>query len=130
MTAQASKRMSEVKNYPSLSRFVFLKDNSGIVAAETERIAQSRTHGALLGLVKGEVEAVIDFLILIALLMVDGGGNDILAYRKGAEHCLKGACSTEKVTCHRFGRADVEVFGMFAKHLLDSLDFRNIAYGG
>ena len=83
MTAQASKRMSEVKNYPSLSRFVFLKDNSGIVAAETERIAQSRTHGALLGLVKGEVEAVIDFLILIALLMVDGGGNDILAYRKG-----------------------------------------------
>ena len=56
------------------SGLVLLDDDGGVVAAETEGVAQSGANRALLCFVEGEVEGVVDFLVVVALLVVDGGG--------------------------------------------------------
>ena len=74
------------------------------MAAEAESIRKGCAHCAFLSLVEGEVEAVVDILIFVALFMVDCRGHDVFLYGLDREHGLEGAGSAEKVTGHRFGR--------------------------
>ena len=57
--------------------YVLLEDDTGIVSAEAESVAQGGTNLALLGLAEGEVQAVVYLGILVALLVIDGGRNDV-----------------------------------------------------
>ena len=80
-------KMSETKElFPRGLFFILLHDHSGVVTAETERVAESSAHGAMLGLVEGEVEGVINLFVFVALLVVDCGGNNVVDNRQSAEH--------------------------------------------
>ena len=48
------------------------------MTAETKCIGEGGAHCALLGLVEGEVERVVDLLVFVAFLMVDCGRNDVV----------------------------------------------------
>ena len=61
-----------------ISILILLHDHSGVVASETERVGEGSAHGAFLSLVESEVEAVVDFFVFVAFLVVDGGGNDVV----------------------------------------------------
>ena len=61
-------------------RLVLLQDAASIVATEAESIAEGSAYGALLCLIEGEVEVVIDILIAIVLFMVDCRRYDVVLY--------------------------------------------------
>ena len=61
-------------------RLVLLQDAASIVATEAESIAEGSAYGALLCLIEGEVEVVVDILIAIVLFVVDCRRYDIVLY--------------------------------------------------
>lgn len=61
-------------------RLVLLQDAASIVATEAESIAEGSAYGALLCLIEGEVEVVVDILIAIVLFMVDCRRYDVVLY--------------------------------------------------
>ena len=65
--------------------FVFLYDTASIVSAKAEGVAQSSTYGAFLCFVKCKVEVVVDFFVLVAFFVVDGGRNDVVLYSQAAD---------------------------------------------
>ena len=75
-------RINEVTcvHYASVLLGILLEDDACVVATEAKRIAQCSTHGALLSLVEGEIQLVVDFGIIVSLLMVDGGRHHIVLY--------------------------------------------------
>ena len=98
------------------------------MTAETEGVAQGSTYLTLLCLVEGEVEVVVDFLVLVIFLMVDGRGNDVVLHGQDGSHSLYGTGGTEQVTGHTLRRRDVELIGSLTKHILDGLGLRDVAY--
>ena len=56
---------------------IFLEYYTCVVTTETERVAQCRTYLALLSLVEGVVERVVDFRILVTLDVVDSRRYDV-----------------------------------------------------
>lgn len=100
---------------------ILLHNAAGIVTTEAEGVAQSSTYGALLCLVEGEVEVVVDVLVAIVVLVVDRRRHDVVLYREAAEDGLYSTCSTEKVPRHTLGRRDVELISVLAKELGDGL---------
>ena len=64
------------------------------MTAKAEGVAESSTNHALLSLVEGEVQIVVDLGIIVALLVVDGGRNDVVGYAQYAEHGLDGSGCT------------------------------------
>ena len=61
-------------------RLVLLQDTASIVATEAESIAEGCAYGALLCLIEGEVEVVVDILIAIVLIVVDCRRYDVVLY--------------------------------------------------
>ena len=61
-------------------RLVLLQDAASIVATEAESIAEGSAYGALLCLIEGEVEVVVDILIAIVLFVVDCRRYDVVLY--------------------------------------------------
>ena len=61
-------------------RLVLLQDAASIVPTEAESIAEGSAYGALLCLIEGEVEVVVDILIAIVLFMVDCRRYDVVLY--------------------------------------------------
>ena len=100
------------------------------MAAEPERVAQGGAHGALLGLVEGEVEVVVDLFVAVVVLMVDGRGHDVVLHGQDAGQCLDGAGGTEQVARHGLGRGDVELVGVLAEHFLDGFGLGDVAHVG
>ena len=109
--------------------FVLLYNDTGIVSAETEGVAQCGAHGALLCLVEGEVKFVVDVGVFVAFLMVDGGRHDVFLHGHEAEEGFHGSGCAEQVTRHGLGGADVELVGMLAEHFLNGFHFGNVAHG-
>ena len=66
------------------------------MTTKSEGIAESGTNLALLGLVEGEVEVVVNLLVLIAILMVDGGRYNIVLDSQDGCHSLNGTGSTQQ----------------------------------
>ena len=98
------------------------------MSTKTEGVAHSCTHLALLRLVEGEVEIVIQLGVFVAFLVVDGGRNNVVFHSQNAHHSLYCACCTEHMAGHRLGGTDVELVGCFAEHFLDGLCLGNVAY--
>ena len=61
---------------------VFLHNDCGVVSAKAKGIAQRDIHSALLRLVEGEVQCIINVFILISVLMVDGGRHNVVLHGK------------------------------------------------
>ena len=61
-------------------RLVLLQDAASIVATEAESIAEGSAYDALLCLIEGEVEVVVDILIAIVLFVVDCRRYDVVLY--------------------------------------------------
>ena len=80
--------------------FEFLDDDGGIVTAKAEGIGERSANGAFLSLVEGEVEIVIDVLVLIAFFMIDSGRNDIFLNRLDAEDSFHSSGGTEEMAGH------------------------------
>ena len=70
------------------------------MTTKTEGVAESSTYLTLLSLVEREVQIIIDLGILVTLLVVDGGRNDIVLHSQYSNHCLNSSSSTKQVTCH------------------------------
>ena len=51
---------------------------ASVMTTESKGIAQTSTNLTLLGLVEGEVEVVVNLFVLVILLVVDGGRNDVV----------------------------------------------------
>ena len=100
------------------------------MATEAERVRQSGAHGALLCLVEGEVQIVVDLGILVALLVVDGGGDDVVLHGEHGGHGLYGTGGTEQVAGHGLRRRDVQFVGCVAEDFLDGLGLRDVAHMG
>ena len=94
------------------------------MATKAKCIAEYRPHFAFLGLVKGQVQAAVDFRIVGK--MVDCWWNELTVEGQNSSNGLNGPGCTQQVTSHGFGRADVEFIGMFAKYALDCLRFGNV----
>ena len=77
--------------------------------------------------IEGEVNAIIDILVQILRIMIDGGRDDSFFECHNARKCFYGSCSTDQVTGHRLGGIQVHVVDMIAEHALDRLQFRHIA---
>ena len=74
--------------------FVLLHNDASIVSAKSERVAQSCTHFALLRLVEGKVQIVVNLGVLIAIFMVDGRRNNIVGHGESTNHGLQASGST------------------------------------
>ena len=61
-------------------RLVLLQDTASIVATEAESIAEGSAYGALLCLIEGEVEVVVDILVAVVLFVVDCRRYDVVLY--------------------------------------------------
>ena len=83
---------------PERLLLVFLEDDGGVVATESEGVGEHGSHVTLLGLVECEVEVVINLRIIVALCMVDGRRHDSVGDSLNAEDSLQSAGGTEKVT--------------------------------
>ena len=70
------------------------------MAAEAECVAQSYVDSALLSLVEGEIERIVDILVFVAFLVVDRRGNDVFFDSENREHCLESAGGAEKMAGH------------------------------
>ncbi len=57
---------------------VLFNDYGGVVTAESERVGEGCTYRTVLSLVEGEVESVVDVLVLVSFLMVDGWGHNVV----------------------------------------------------
>ena len=100
------------------------------MTAKAECVAHGSAHLTLLCLVEGEVEIVVDFLIVVTLLVVDGGGHDVVLHSQYGSHSLNGTGGTQQVTGHRLRRADVEFVGSLAEYLLDGFGLGDVAHVG
>ena len=105
-----------------------MRKGSFVVSAEAESVAHCGAHGALLCLIEREVEVVVYLLVLVGVVVVDGGRYDVVLYRQHAHHCLYGSGGTEQVAGHRLGRADVQLVGCVAEDVLYGLGFGYVAY--
>lgn len=79
---------------------ILLQDAAGIVSAETERVAQCGADGTFLCLVEGKVQIVVNILVAVIVLVVDGGRNDVVLHGQTADKRLNTAGRTEQVACH------------------------------
>ena len=70
------------------------------MTTKAEGVAETSTNLALLSLVEGEIQIVIDLWIVIALLVVDGGRNDIVLNSQNSYHSLYCTSGTQQVTSH------------------------------
>ena len=70
------------------------------MTTETKGVGQSHFHLTALSLVEGEVQIVVNLLVVVAVLVVDGGRNDSLLASLHAEQSLHGTCSAKHLTCH------------------------------
>ena len=70
------------------------------MATKSEGIAETSTYHTLLGFIESEVQIVVDLWIIIALLVVDGGRNDIVLNSQNSYHSLNSTGSTKQMTCH------------------------------
>ncbi len=57
---------------------ILLHDAASVVSAKSKGVGESSTHSALLSFVEGEVHLVVDVLIAVIFVVVDGGRNDIV----------------------------------------------------
>ena len=100
--------------------FVFLDEGTGILSAKAEVVGKSGTDGTFLCLSESKVEAVVDVLIVITLLMVDSGRNDVVLHSQHGGNGFNGTGSTQQMARHRLCGIDVELVGMFAEYILNS----------
>lgn len=73
---------------------ILLQDAASIVATKAKRVAERSADGALLSLVEGEVEVVVNVLVAVIVLVVDGGRNDVVLNSQAAEQCFNRTRST------------------------------------
>lgn len=57
------------------------------MTSETERVRENGVDFTGLSLVECEVEVIIDFRVIITLLMIDRGRNNIVVERLGVRAC-------------------------------------------
>ena len=94
------------------------------MSAEAEGVTQGIADIAFLRFVKGEVHAIVDVLVQVFGVVVDGWRDDTVFEGHNASHSFYGSCSTDQVTGHRLGGIQVHVIDMIAEHALDRLQFR------
>ena len=99
------------------------------MTAETESVRQSDVHSALLSLVEGEIQLIVNFRVEVIVGVIDSRRHDVARHRLHAEESLEGAGSTEQVSGHRLRRAYIQFISIIAPKFLDSLNFRQVAYG-
>ena len=73
------------------------------MATETGGVRRGCVDFALLGLVECEIQVVVDILVVVALLMVNGGGNYAVYDSQDAGDGFYSTGSSQQVTCHRLG---------------------------
>ena len=83
---------------------ILLHDAASVVSAKSKGVGESSTHSALLSFVEGEVHLVVDVLIAVIFVVVDGGRNDIVLHREAANNSFHSTCCAEQVTSHRLRR--------------------------
>ena len=100
------------------------------MTTKAEGVAETSTNLALLGLVECEVQIVVNLWVVIALLVVDRGRNDVVLDSQYSNHSLYCASGTQQVTGHRLGRRNVQLEGCITEYLLDGLSLRDITNVG
>ena len=100
------------------------------MTTKAEGIAETSTNLALLGLVECEVQIVVNLWIIVALLVVDCGRNDVVLNSQDSDHSLYCASGTQQVTSHRLRRRDVQLEGCIAEDFLDGLSLRDVTNVG
>ena len=100
------------------------------MTTEAEGVRKSYVNCALLSLAKSEVEVVVDLFVAVVVFVVDSWRNDVFLYRLHTEHRFHSTGSTEHVTSHRLGGADVEFVSVLTEEVNDSLCFAEVAHRG
>ena len=100
--------------------YILFDDDRTIVTSETERIRKGDIDHSLLCSIEREVQVVVNIFVQIVIGMIDSWRNNIILYSLDADKGLNCSCSSEQMTSHRLGRADIELVSMIAKDLLDS----------
>src|ERR1022692_4051800 len=95
----------------------------GVGAAETEGIVQRDADFLLARFVRH----VIQIAFRIGILLVDGGRHDAVFDREHGKHRFNRAGRAERMSRHRFGRADPDLRRALAENLLDRLRLGDIA---
>ena len=85
------------------SLFPFLEYETSVVASETEGVTQRILDVTFLRRVEGEVDAVVDVLVGILRVMVDGRRDDTVFECHHAGDCLYGSRRADQVAGHRLG---------------------------
>src|SRR5690554_1046809 len=60
--------------------------------------------------------------------MVNGRGYNLISDCQDTEHRLQCPCTTQQVTCHRLGGADVELVAVVSEYIDDRFRFRYISH--
>ena len=97
------------------------------MASETESVTQRRVDIPFLGFAEGEIDAIVDVLVLIVRVMVDGWRNN--AFFQRHDTCQRFHCSgsTDQMTGHRLGRIQIHLIHMLSEHTLNRFQLRHIA---
>ena len=80
--------------------------------AESKGIGQYGTHGALLGLVEGKIQIIVDLFIPVVFGMIDCRRHYAVLDNQNAGNGLDGSGSAQQVSSHRLGGTDVQLVGM------------------
>ena len=91
------------------------------MSSEPEGIGQCDINRALLRLVEREVHSVVQCLVLVTVLVVDGRRYDVVTAGEQTEQSLHGTGSAQHVSCHRLGATDIHLIGMLAKDVGNGL---------
>ena len=109
-----SNYQSPITNYRSL--LPLLKEQASVMSAEAEGVTQGIADIAFLRFVKGEVHAIVDVLVQVFGVVVDGWRDDTVFEGHDASHSFYGSRRTDQVTGHRLGGIQVHVIDMIAEH--------------
>ena len=82
---------------------ILLQDAASIVATKAKRVAERSADGALLSLVEGEVEVVVNVLVAVIVLVVDGGRNDVVLNSQSSRAMLQPHPQHLRGNRHRLG---------------------------
>ena len=93
--------------------------------AKAERVTQGYADRALLGFIKGEIQAGINFGIIREV--VDRRWNHLILNGHDAGRCFDSPGSTQQMPCHGFSGADVHFKGVLTEVPLDGLNLLWVA---
>ena len=80
--------------------FPFIEHETSVVSAEAESVTEGILEIPFLRLIEGEVDAVINLLVFILRIVIDGRRDDTVLECHDARHSLYSTGCTDQVACH------------------------------